>query len=151
MGTALVLLKLAHVLLASIAVGATLVFRFWLDLARREEEHLAFVIRSIRWIDRRVAEPAYFLAFATGALLVFMGVASLTSGWLLTSIVLFVAIALLGFFVFGPVVRKQLAALERGGTADPEFLRRERQSAWLGAVTIAGLLVILALMVMKPF
>lgn len=147
----LLLLRFTHITVASIAVGATLAFRFWLRLARREPEHLAFVIRGIRWIDRRVAEPAYFLALVTGAGMILLGVAPLTAGWLVTAIVLYLAITILGFFVFGPVVRAQLAALERGGVADAEFLRRERQSARLGAVTIAGLLAILALMVLKPF
>lgn len=148
---ALLLLRLTHIVVASVAVGATLAFRFWLRLARREPEHLAFVIRGIRWIDRWVAEPAYFLAFATGVAMVLWGISSFTAGWLLTALVIYAAIAVLGITVFGPVVRKQLAALERGGVTDAEFLRRERQSAWLGTVTIAGLLAILALMVLKPF
>ncbi len=147
----ILLLRFVHITVASIAVGATLAFRFWLRLARREPEHLAFVIRGIRWIDRWVAEPAYFFAFATGVAMVFWGVSSFTAGWLLTALVIYAAIAVLGITVFGPVVRKQLAALERGGVTDAEFLRRERQSAWLGAVTIAGLLAILALMVLRPF
>ena len=147
----ILLLRFVHITVASVAVGATLAFRFWLRLARREPEHLAFVIRGIRWIDRWVAEPAYFFAFATGVAMVLWGVSSFTAGWLLVSLVLYAAITVLGLTVFGPVVRKQLAALERGGVTDPEFLRRERQSARLGAVTIAGLLAILALMVLKPF
>jgi len=147
----ILLLRFVHITVASVAVGATLAFRFWLRLARREPEHLAFVIRGIRWIDRWVAEPAYFLAFATGVAMVLWGVSSFSAGWLLTALVIYAAIAVLGITVFGPVVRKQLAALERGGVTDAEFLRRERQSAWLGAVTIAGLLAILALMVLRPF
>ncbi len=147
----ILLLRFVHITVASVAVGATLAFRFWLRLARRQPEHLAFVIRGIRWIDRWVAEPAYFLAFATGVAMVLWGVSSFSAGWLLTALVIYAAIAVLGITVFGPVVRKQLAALERGGVTDAEFLRRERQSAWLGAVTIAGLLAILALMVLRPF
>ena len=107
----ILLLRFVHITVASVAVGATLAFRFWLRLARREPEHLAFVIRGIRWIDRWVAEPAYFLAFATGVAMVLWGVSSFTAGW--PRLRLYAAIAVLGITVFGPVVWKQLAALSR--------------------------------------
>ena len=75
----------------------------------------------------------------------------LTTGWLAVAIAIYVAAAILGYFVFGPVVRAELAALERDGVGAPEYLRRRSQARSLAIVTTTMVLVILALMVAKPF
>ena len=59
--------------------------------------------------------------------------------------------ALVGYFVFGPLVRRELAALERGGVDDPEYLRFRGRASRLGILTTTVVLIILALMVAKPF
>lgn len=144
-------LRVLHVLLAVVAVGANLTYGPWLRLAAREPEHLAFAIRGIRWIDRHVANPAYALLLMTGLPLALWGGIPLTRGWLALALSLYAATALVGVLVFGPVVRRELAALERGGPGDPEYLRRRSQATLLGMVTTAIVLVILTLMVLKPF
>jgi len=144
-------LRVVHVLLAVITVGANLTYGLWLRLAERDVAHLAFTIRGIRWIDRRVANPAYALLLVTGLALAIAGGVPLTRGWLALALSLYVAAAGVGVLVFGPVVRKELAALERGGSTDPEYLRRRSQAALLGVITTAIILSILTLMVLKPF
>lgn len=144
-------LRVAHVLLAVVAVGANLTYGLWLGLAERDPAHLAFTIRGIRWIDRRIANPAYALLLVTGLSLALAGGIPLTRGWLALALVLYVAAAAVGVLVFGPVVRRELAALERGGPTDPEYLRRRSQAALLGVITTAIVLSILTLMVLKPF
>ena len=145
------LLRFAHVLLAMIAVGANLTYALWLRIGERDPEHLAYTIRGIRAIDRRVANPAYALLLVTGlAMVVFSGV-PLAQGWLVVALALYVAAALVGYFVFGPVVRRELAALERGGVGDLEYLRFRGHARRLGILTTSVVLIILALMVMKPF
>lgn len=147
----LAVLRVAHVLLAVVAVGGNLTYALWLRLAEREPEHLAFTIRGIRWIDRRVANPAYALLLVTGLALALAGGVPLTRGWLALALALYATAALVGVLVFGPVVRRELAALERDGPTDPEYLRRRSQAALLGVVTTAIVLAILMLMVLKPF
>lgn len=98
-----------------------------------------------------MANPAYALLLVTGLALALAGGVPLTSGWLLSSIALYVAAAILGYFVFGRVVRRELAALERGGVRDPEYVRRRVQANALGILTTAMVLAILALMVTRPF
>jgi len=66
------------------------------------------------------------------------------------SLAAYLAVLAVGFAVFGPVVRRELAALERGGIADPDYLRLRRQAQLLSLGTIAALAMILALMVAKP-
>lgn len=119
--------------------------------ARRDPAHVAFTMRTIRWLDRTVAVPAYAVVLVSGLAMVSLGIARLTDRWLILALALYVVIAVLGGAVFGPVVRAQLAAFERGGVADPDYLRHERRANRLAWLTIAGTLVILFLMVFRPF
>ena len=144
-------LRFAHILLAIVAIGANLTYALWLRIGERDPEHLAYTIRGIRAIDRRVANPAYGLLLVTGlAMIVFSGV-PLAQGWLVVALALYVAAALVGYFVFGPVVRRELAALEHGGVNDLEYLRFRGRAQQLGILTTTVVLIILALMVTKPF
>jgi len=145
------LLRFAHVLLAIIAVGANLTSALWLRIGERDPEHLAYTIRGIRAIDRHVANPAYGLLLVTGLAMTVVSGVPLTQGWLVVALALYVAAALVGYFVFGPVVRRELAALERGGVDDLEYLRFRGRASRLGILTTTAVLVILALMVTKPF
>jgi len=147
----LVLLRFAHVLVAIVAIGANLTYALWLRIGERDPEHLAYTIRGIRAIDRHVANPAYGLLLVTGLAMIFVSGVPLTQGWLLVALALYVAAALVGYFVFGPVVRRELAALERGGVTDPEYLRFRGHARRLGVLTTTVVLSILALMVTKPF
>ena len=145
------LLRFAHVFLAVVAIGANLTYALWLRIGERDPEHLAYTIRGIRAIDRRVANPAYALLLVTGLAMVLFSGVPLAQGWLAVALALYLAAALVGYFVFGPVVRRELAALERGGVRDPEYLRFRAQARRLGILTTTVVLVILALMVTKPF
>jgi len=143
-------LKLVHVALAIVAIGGTLTYAMWLGLAERQPEHLVFTIRGIRAIDRRIANPAYGLLLVTGVAMILVSGVPLTQPWLLAALAIYVAAALLGFFVFGPVVRGELAALERGGVEDHDYPRMRGQARALSVVTTAMVLTILALMVLRP-
>ena len=144
-------LRFAHVLLAIVAIGANLTYALWLRIGERHPEHLAYTIRGIRAIDRHVANPAYGLLLVTGLAMTVVSGVPLTQGWLVVALALYVAAALVGYFVFGPVVRRELAALERGGVDDPEYLRFRGRARRLGILTTTVVLIILALMVAKPF
>lgn len=148
--SAFLLLKLVHILLAILAIGANLTYALWLRLGEREPEHLAYTIRAIRAIDRRVANPAYALLLVTGLGMALVSGIPLSQAWLLLAIAIYLAAAALGYFVFGPVVRGELAALERGGTDDPEYLRQRDRARTLEVVTTAMVLTILGLMVVRP-
>lgn len=140
----------AHVLFAAVTVGATVSYAVWTALAERDPEHLAFAIRAVRASDRLVAIPAYVLTFVTGAWLVLARGIPLERPWLLASIAVYLVVLVVGFTVWGPVVRRELAALERGGVADAEYRRRRGQARWLALGTIAALVAILVLMVSRP-
>jgi hypothetical protein len=59
-------------------------------------------------------------------------------------------LVLVGIFVYAPTVRRQLAEAERD-PGSPEYAAIERRSTQLGIITLVVVLVIVALMVTKPF
>lgn len=144
-------LLFVHVLLASVVIGATVSYALWIAYAERAPEHLAFTIRAVRRSDRVVAIPAYLLLLITGLVMVGAGPFRLDRPWLLCATALYVLTLVVGFAYFGPVVRRELAALERGGIDDADY-RARRREAWVSTIfTVVMLAAILALMVLKPF
>ncbi len=75
-------MRLLHIALALFAVGTNLSFPIWIRLAERKGSHLAFTLRAVRWIDRRVTIPAYVLVAATGLALAVIEGIPLATPWL---------------------------------------------------------------------
>lgn len=143
-------LKLLHVLAAIVAVGANVSYGFWLRLAGRDRDRLLFAIEGIRWLDRRIANPMYVVVFVTGVLMVFAGAYSFETGWIAVSIALYLLVAILGITLFAPAIRRQLAEAERDPTS-AAYAEAAARTARLGLLTTAAVLVIVVLMVTKPF
>lgn len=145
------ILLLVHIAAAAVAVGTSVSLPLWIDAAEREPAHLAFTLRRVRWLDRHVATPAYGVVALSGLAVVLSRGISLTQGWLVASIVIYLAIAIAGFALYRPVSRARLAAVDRGGPSDPDYVRARRRARRLDRWVVGGVLVILALMVLKPF
>jgi uncharacterized membrane protein len=144
------LLKLIHVLAAITAVGANLTFSFWLRYAGRDRDRLVWTLHGIRRLDRRIANPAYVVVLVTGVLMVAGGVFSFQAGWIVAALAIYVAVVVVGIGLYAPALRRQIAEAE----ADPESVAygtAARRSNLLGVVTTAAVLVIVWLMVTKPF
>jgi hypothetical protein len=113
--------------------------------------------------ERVFVRPMSFLVLAFGLVTAWLqGVPILgslgggTTNWLLASMVLFAAITLLVPFVFLPrsrVFEAALASADAGGTVTPELTAAFHDLAVERARTaeVIGLLVVVALMVLKPF
>ncbi len=142
--------KFLHVLLAIVAVGFNATYGILLGRASKEPEHTRHVLDSVRFLDQRVANPAYGLLLVTGLIMVWVGDVDLMQFWLATAIVLYVLAALLGIVLYAPVVRGQAAALEREGPASAEFQRLSKRGAVLGAIVGVDVVIIVFLMVTKP-
>ena len=95
-------LKFVHVLLAIVAVGFNATYAVWLARAAREPEHEAFALRGVKFLDDRIANPAYALLLVTGLSMVWVGDLDLVQFWLLTALVLYVVAVGLGLFVYTP-------------------------------------------------
>lgn len=139
-----------HVISSAVALGATVSYAVWIRLAEADPAHVAFTIRAVRRSDRLVAIPSFLAAGLSGAWLVRDAAPSLLGPWLVLSLAIYLAVLAVGFIVFGPVVRREIAALERGGASDPAYRVLRRQAQLLSWGTVAALVVIAGLMVVKP-
>ena len=144
------LLKFLHILAAIAAVGTNLTYGAWIVRGKREPQALAFALRGIRFLDNRVANPAYVALLITGLGLAHVGKLPLTTPWLLAALVLYAGVALVGMLGYTPTLRRQVEALERSGFASAEFAALARRGHRLGAAIGVLVLAILFLMVCKP-
>lgn len=144
------LLKFVHIVAAIVAIGTNVTYAFWLRRAGRDPDKLLWAIRGIQTLDNRLANPAYILLLITGVLMVLSGAFSFQTGWIAAALVLYVVLVLVGIFVYAPTIRRQLAEAERD-PGSPAYAAIERRSTQLGIVTLVIVLVIVALMVTKPF
>ena len=109
-----VIVKFLHVLLAIIAVGFNATYGVWLArVAREPVPTQSFVLHGIKRLDDWFANPAYVLLAVTGVTMVFVGELRFTTFWIGGGIVLWAMAVALGFFVYRPMLRNQIRALEK--------------------------------------
>jgi uncharacterized membrane protein len=148
--SAFLILKVVHILSAIVAVGANVTYAFWLRRAGRDRARLVDALSGVRTLDGRLANPAYIVVLLTGVGMVLTGAYSFETGWIAASIALYIVTAVLGITAFGPAIRRQLTEAER----DPwsaAYAAAERRSNLLGILTTAIVVLIVVLMVTKPF
>jgi uncharacterized membrane protein len=144
------IIKWIHVLSAITAVGANITYGMWMARASREPKVLPFVLRNIKWIDDRVANPCYGLLLLTGLTMAFIVPIPLTTPWLMTGLILYIIATLVGIVGFVPVFKRQIQLLEREGVDSPGYHAVQNQSRMLGIVTGVIVVIIVFLMVVKP-
>lgn len=142
--------KFVHVTLAIVAFGFNLTYAVWIVRAARDPQHLPFVMRTIRLLDSRVANPAYGLLLLTGLFMVFTAGYPLTTFWIAAALVLYGAVLVLGLFVIAPNFRAQVRHLDGAGPASPEFRAAANMGRVWGIVVSVIVLTIVFLMVVKP-
>ena len=143
-------LKYAHVLSAIVAVGFNASYAIWLARAARDPEHELFVLRGIKILDDRFANPAYALLLVTGLAMVVVGHLDLSTFWLAAALVLYAILVALGLGVYTPTLRRQIQTLEAVGPSAPAYRTLARRGSIVGGVLAAIVLVIVFLMVTKP-
>jgi uncharacterized membrane protein len=143
-------LKYLHVLLAIAAVGFNMSYSVWLARAGRDPGTWPFVLRGIKTLDDRFANPAYGLLLVTGLAMVFVGGLDITRFWLLAALALYLVVMVLGIVGYSPVLRRQVALAEEGQTDTPEFAELGNRGRLLGILLAVIVLVIVFLMVVKP-
>ena len=143
-------LKFIHILAAIVAVGSNITYGVWNVRAARDPSHLGFALKGIKFIDDRIANPAYAVLLVTGLLMVFINRWPITSLWIVLALILFAALAVLAFRVYSPLLRNQIKLVDAGDTASPEFVRLSRRSAMLGPILGLLAVLILVMMVFKP-
>ena len=143
-------LKWLHILSAIIAVGANATYGIWLSRASRNPDNLPFTLKGIKMLDDPVANPAYGLLLITGLSMVFTVSFPLTTPWLLTALVLYGVLVLVGLFGYTPALRHQIEILETEGFRSPEYQAQARRGTVIGIVLAVIAISIVFLMVVKP-
>ena len=144
------ILKWIHVLAAIIAVGANATYGIWLARASRSSEVLPFTLRTIKLIDDRLANPAYGLQLLTGLAMAFILPVPLTTPWLLTALVLYAILVLVGLGGYTPTLRRQIQVLDKEGFRSPNYQALSRRGTLIGIVLAILAIAIVFLMVVKP-
>lgn len=138
-----------HIASAITAVGSNATYGWWFVRARTESGHLGFVLKTVKFIDDRIANPAYGVLLITGLVMTFMSW-KITDLWIIVALVLFAAIAVLGIVFFSPLLKRQIALANAGQTASPEFEGLMERSRRFGPALGLAVLIILVMMVFKP-
>ena len=146
----LLIVKYIHILAAIVAVGFNISYVVWIIRARRSPEHTAFALKGVKFLDDRIANPAYGVLLITGILMGFLAGYSLTTFWIDAALVLFVLLIVVAVAFYTPSLRDQIKLVESGDTTSAEFHRLEQRGQVAGQALAVIVLVILAMMVFKP-
>jgi len=106
-------------------------------------------LKGVKFLDDRIANPAYGVVLITGLLMAIFGF-GLLHFWIIAALVLFAALVVLGVGYYTPLLRSQIKLADAGDTTSTEFDRLARRAAMLGPATGLIVLLILAMMVFKP-
>jgi uncharacterized membrane protein len=143
-------LKWLHVLSAIIAVGANATYGIWLARASRDPDNLPFTLKGIKLLDDWIANPAYGLLLLTGLGMVLTVSLPLTTPWLLTSLVLYGVLVVVGLLGYTPALRRQIRLLEEAGFSSPNYQAQARRGTVIGIILAVIAISIVFLMVVKP-
>jgi uncharacterized membrane protein len=144
------IVKYVHILAAILAVGLNLSYAVWIIRAQRDPSHMTFALKGIKFLDDRIANPAYGVLLLTGLLMVVLLPIPITTLWIVIALVLYAILVVLAISQYTPTLRKQIKLAEAGDTTSAEFTGLARRSQVLGQALGAIVLVILVMMVFKP-
>ena len=143
-------LKFVHVLLAIVAVGFNASYGIWLARAANAPQATqSHVLRTIKFLDDRIANPAYGLLLVTGVWMIFSAGIPVRL-WIALSIGLWLVLVVVGLGVYTPTLRDQIRVLESEGPGSQEYQRLSSRGRTLGIVLGIIVVVIVFLMVTKP-
>ncbi|HUQ41155.1 MAG TPA: DUF2269 family protein [Candidatus Limnocylindrales bacterium] len=145
------LAKFFHILFAIIAVGYNASYGVWLARAARQPaETQLFTLRTIKFMDDRIANPLYGLLALSGLFMVFTAGYPLTTFWIAAAIVLYVIVVIIAFTLITPNFRRSLRALEADGPGSAGYTGAMARGRSLGIVVSIMVVAIVFLMVTKP-
>jgi uncharacterized membrane protein len=144
------IVKFLHILFAIIAVGFNASYGIWLARAARQPDHEGYVLRGVKVLDDRFANPAYGLLLVTGLIMVAISPFELTTFWIALALALYALLIVIGVVVYTPTLRKQIAVYESDGPRSPEFGRLATRGRVVGILLAVNVVVIVFLMVTKP-
>ena len=147
---AFLIVKYIHILSAIVAVGLNISYAVWILRAQREPAHTAFALKGIKFLDDRIANPAYGVLLLSGLLMVVLLPIPITTLWIVIALVLYAVLLVVAITQYTPTLRNQIKLAEAGDTTSAEFRGLARRGQLLGQMLGLIVLVILAMMVFKP-
>lgn len=145
------LTKFVHVLLAIIAVGFNASYGIWLArAAKAPQQTQSHVLRTIKFLDDRFANPAYVLLLVSGLFMVVNSGIPFSQFWIAGAIGLWLVLIFVGAGVYTPTLRDQIRVLENEGPASEEYQRLSARGRNVGIVLAIIVVFIVFLMVTKP-
>jgi len=145
------LAKFVHVLLTIIAVGFNASYGIWLARAARAPQATqSHVLRTIKFLDDRFANPAYALLLVTGLFMAFNAGIPFSRFWIAGAIALWLVLIFIGAGVYTPTLRDQIRVLEADGADSAEYQRLSARGRNVGIVLAVIVVFIVFLMVTKP-
>jgi uncharacterized membrane protein len=143
--------KFIHILLAIIAFGFNATYALWIIRAQRHPEQLDFALRGVKILDDYLANPAYLLLLVSGLTMVLLaGYNLLTTFWLITALVFWLVVIVLGYAVYTPALSRQIRVLATSGAESAEFRKLSNRETVVGITLAVLVLLILVMMVFKP-
>lgn len=143
--------KFIHVLLAIVAVGFNASYGIWLARAAREPQATqSHVLRTIKFLDDRFANPAYGLLLITGLFMALGAGIPFSRFWIAAAIGLWLVLVFVGLGVYTPTLRDQIRVLEGDGPGSEAYQRLAARGRTIGIVLGVIVVVIVFLMVTKP-
>ena len=144
------IVKYIHILSAIVAVGFNISYAVWIVRARSNPANMTFALKGIKFLDDRIANPAYGVLLLTGILMVILLPYPITTFWIDVALVLYAVLIVLAIGFYTPSLRDQIKLAESGDTASAEFMRLAQRGQIVGQALAVIVLVILAMMVFKP-
>ena len=144
------LLKTLHVLSAIVAVGSNATYGIWSARARRQDTaQLGFALRGIKFIDDRMANPAYGVLLVTGLIMAFTTYA-INRTWILTGLVIYAVMAGTAAIVYSPTLNRQIAALDSEGAESAAYRDADARARAVGIFLGVLAVSVVFVMVFKP-
>lgn len=147
----------AHILGAIAAFGPGFAFPFLGAAAGREPQHGGFLVRASYTIATRLIIPLAILQGITGVLLILsLKIDLLATGWLLVGIALYAIALYVAIGLNLPNIRRLVEMTSApppagAGGPPPELMQRIANGRRYGLVLTGLVVVIVFLMVVKPF
>lgn len=144
------IVKFVHVVLAIVALGSNLTYGVWFVRAQAHPESAETIVRGIKFIDDRIANPAYGLLLVTGLLEAYIGGYGMGTKWIDMALGLYVILVIVAVTLYSPTLKKQIAAVAAGGVESPEARTLASRGTAVGIALGVIALGIVFLMVVKP-
>ena len=144
------IVRFFHIAAAIVAVGTNITYAVWLVRAGNNPGNTAFALNGIKFLDHRIANPAYGVLLVTGILMVVLMPYPIITFWIDAALIIYLGIAVIGATQYSPLLKGQIRLAEGGDVTSETYMRLARRGRIIGQLLALLVVVILFLMVFRP-